>query len=136
MLGPRLHGTGQVDLVWTPNSRLTTHVGYVNRTEDATDLLNTTSQTNRVFASTDWRLTQHVTIGGTSSYEHDKLDAGPGAVLTGISEDLFSVSAYVQHPFFHTVNVRWEAGYEKRNSDNPLRRYDDAFVGVSIGLGF
>lgn len=128
-------GSGKIDLVWTPTPRVTTHFGYVNDIEDATDLLNTTSQTNRVFASTDWHITQRVTIGGTSSYEHDKLDSGPGGILTGVNEDLFSVSAYVQHPFFRTVNVRWEAGYEKRDSDNPLRRYDNAFVGLSIGLG-
>ncbi|MFZ1989895.1 MAG: outer membrane beta-barrel protein [Alphaproteobacteria bacterium] len=128
-------GSGSIDLVWTPTSKLTTHLGFVSDTEDATDLLNTTSQTDRVFATSDWQLTQRVSVGGNVSYEHDKLDAGVGNILTGVKEDLYSVSAYLQHPFFRTVNVRWMAGYNKRGSDNPLRRYDNAMVGVSIGVG-
>ena len=128
-------GSGSIDLVWTPTSRLTTHFGFVSDTEDATDLLNTTSETNRVFVLTDWRLTERVSVGGASSYEHDKLDAGAGGFLTGVGEDLYSVSAYLQHPFFRMVNVRWTAGYAERDSDNPLRGYRDAFVGVSAGIG-
>ncbi|HXZ66959.1 MAG TPA: hypothetical protein VEH07_00050, partial [Alphaproteobacteria bacterium] len=49
-------GSGSIDLVWTPTSKITTHMGFVSDTEDATDLLNTTSQTDRVFVTSDWRL--------------------------------------------------------------------------------
>lgn len=129
------NGYGKADLVWTPTSRLTSQFGYVHETEDATDLLNTTSQTDRVFISTDWRLTQRVTVGEDAYYEHDKLDAGPGGIITGVNEDRYSMYAYLQHPFFRTVNVRWIAGYERRNSDNPTRDYEDGIVGVSLGVG-
>lgn len=136
-------GLGSIDrstvlaaVAYAPTAKLAANLSYERHTEDAPDIVNTQRQVDRVSGDAGWRVGPRVTLGGYAVHERDTLQSPTLLVLNGVKEKQTSVGVYLQHTLFQAVSVKWTAGYSERDSDQPLREFESATAGVSLGIGF